>query len=118
MMAGKVLTSPNRTHEIDYQKMAHMYDNLPEASLENMRLQAESRMREANGRELARNVFQQSVSSKILNQQYGTSYPSAGFDDEGRVIMEEPKIEAQTYERPLPTIAQEESIDFNDDFTF
>lgn len=104
-MSGKVLGQPCST--IDYDRMAHQFDQLPEGMLERLRMQSESRLEHADGLEQARNVFQQAVSSKLLNQNFGTSYASASYDENGKVYMEEPAEVSRNLEgRALPKVAE------------
>lgn len=103
-MSGKTLGQPRK---IDYDRMAHQFDQLPEGMLERLRMQAESRLEHADGLDQARNVFQQAVSSKLLNQNFGTDYASAAYDENGKVYMEEPAEVSRNLEgRALPKVAE------------
>lgn len=93
-----------------YEKDAHKFDKLRYKELEEMRLHGEEGMKSMQGVEKVSSALQQSISAKLLNQNYGTQYDVAEFDEQGHVYMESVQAESvKICEREIPELPYDET---------
>ena len=117
IMAGKTLQPISEITQ--YEQDAHRFDTLSYKELEEMRQNAEQQIGSMDKIEQVSAALQQSISARLLNQNYGMNYHVADFDKDGNVYMTSMESEpVARNQREIPELPYEEpEPSFDDEFS-
>lgn len=99
-----------------YLRAAHRYDDLTQNELEHMRIRGEARMSQSyEPKDRVQGALMQSISAKLLNENFHTKYPTADFTEFGDITMS--PCQKTSIRRPLPEVRGMEEDERDNSFS-